>query len=255
MAAAVLASRQLTRRTCSSRASRVRWWYQAGRAWWRRRQASQCRLAPGGGRWAGSLAVPGTVSGISPGPAGGGWPGPDRGGCPGAGAAAEQGGGDGADGQGGHDQGGVPGDRGEQPDLGLTGPGPALPGPGIFFCRPAAAGRGDQPGQRHRLAGGYQAAVKGQLAGSQVAADEQVMPRAGGAQPGPGVPSHPGETQAQQFQQPCALPPAQRGAYPAASSRLRFCCLHKRMIARRLRCVKTYATLTSRSKAEWLLPY
>jgi hypothetical protein len=27
------------------------------------------------------------------------------------------------------------------------------------------------------------------------------------------------------------------------------------MIARRLRCVKTYATLTSRSKAEWLLPY
>jgi hypothetical protein len=27
------------------------------------------------------------------------------------------------------------------------------------------------------------------------------------------------------------------------------------MIARRLRCVKAHATLTSRSKAEWLLPY
>ena len=66
---------------------------------------------------------------------------------------------------------------------------------------------------------------------------------------------HPGETRAQQFQQLCALPPAQGGAYPDGSSRLRFCCLHKRMIARRLRCVKTYATLTSRSKAEWLLPY
>jgi hypothetical protein len=30
---------------------------------------------------------------------------------------------------------------------------------------------------------------------------------------------------------------------------------HKRMIDRRLRCVKAYATLTSRSKTEWLLPY
>jgi len=27
------------------------------------------------------------------------------------------------------------------------------------------------------------------------------------------------------------------------------------MIARRLRCAKAYATLSSRSKAEWLLPY
>jgi hypothetical protein len=57
------------------------------------------------------------------------------------------------------------------------------------------------------------------------------------------------------FQQLSAFPPAQAGAYPGGSSRLRFCSLHKRMIARRLRCVKTYATLTSRSTAEWLLPY
>jgi hypothetical protein len=42
-----------------------------------------------------------------------------RAGCPGVGAAAEQNGGDGADGQGGHDQHGVPGDRGVEPDLGL----------------------------------------------------------------------------------------------------------------------------------------
>ena len=45
---------------------------------------------------------------------------------------------------------------------------------------------------------------------------------------------HPGETRPQQFQQLCTFPPAQAGAYPGGSSRLRFCCLHTRMIARRL---------------------
>jgi hypothetical protein len=45
-----------------------------------------------------------------------------RGRCLGVGAAAEQGGGDGVDGQGAHDQHGVPGDRGVEPDLGLVEP-------------------------------------------------------------------------------------------------------------------------------------
>jgi CRP-like cAMP-binding protein len=62
----------------------------------------------------------------------------------------------------------VPGDRGEQPDLGLVKPEAALPGSEIFFNRPAAAGGADQPGQRHRLAGGDEAVVKGQLASGQV---------------------------------------------------------------------------------------
>ena len=101
---------------------------------------------------------------------------PDRAGCPGAGAAAEQGGGDGADGQGGHHQHGVPGDRVVQADLGLVEAEAALTGSEIFFNWPAAAGGADQPGQRHRLAGGDETVVKGQLAGGQVAADEQVVP-------------------------------------------------------------------------------
>jgi hypothetical protein len=42
--------------------------------------------------------------------------------------------------------------------------------------------------------------------------------------------------------------------YPGGSSRLRFCCLHKRIIARRLRYAKTYAMLSSRSDPKWLLP-
>ncbi len=53
----------------------MRWWYQAERAWWRRRQASQCTAVPGGGGWAGRRPVSGTASGIIPGSAGGGWPG------------------------------------------------------------------------------------------------------------------------------------------------------------------------------------
>jgi hypothetical protein len=47
-------------------------------------------------------------------------------GCLGIGAVAEQRGGDRADGQGGHDQHGVPGDRGVEPDLGLIEPEAAL---------------------------------------------------------------------------------------------------------------------------------
>jgi hypothetical protein len=43
---------------------------------------------------------------------------------------------------------------------------------------------------------------------------------------------HPGETRPQQLQQLTAHPPAQPGAYPGGSSRLRFCRSHKRMIAR-----------------------
>ena len=44
----------------------------------------------------------------------------------------------------------------------------------------------------------------------------------------------PRETRPQQFQQLSAFPAPQRGAYPGGSSRLRFCCPHKRMIDRRL---------------------
>jgi hypothetical protein len=39
----------LTRTIAASRASLVRWWYQRERAWWRRRQFSQCVALPGGG--------------------------------------------------------------------------------------------------------------------------------------------------------------------------------------------------------------
>ena len=114
---------------------------------------------------------------------------PDRRGCPGVGAAAQQGGGDGADSQGGHHQHGVPGDRGVEPDLRLIEPEAALTRAEILFYWPAAPGGTDQPGQRHGLAGGYETVVKGQLAGGQAAADEQVVARRGGAQPRRGVPA------------------------------------------------------------------
>ena len=52
---------------------------------------------------------------------------PDRRRRPGIAAAAQQGGGDGADGQGGHDQHGVPGDRGVEPDLDSSSPKQPLP--------------------------------------------------------------------------------------------------------------------------------
>jgi hypothetical protein len=48
----------------------------------------------------------------------------------------------------------------------------------------------------------------------------------------------PRETRTQQFQQFSVFPPAEADAYPGGSSRLRLCCPHKRIIARRLRCVK-----------------
>jgi hypothetical protein len=94
----------------------------------------------------------------------------------GAGPVLQLGGGNGADGQGGHDQDGVPQDRVVEADLGLVEAETALAGSEIFFNWPAAAGGADQPGQRHRLAGGDETVVKGQLAGGQVAADEQVVP-------------------------------------------------------------------------------
>jgi hypothetical protein len=92
----------------------------------------------------------------------------------GAGTAAQQGGGDGADGQGGHDQHGVPGDRGVQADLGLAEPEAVLAELEIFFAWPAQPGRADRPRRRCGLAFGQVAVVVGQLAGGQVAADQQV---------------------------------------------------------------------------------
>ena len=50
-------------------------------------------------------------------------------------------------------------------------------------------------------------------------------------QPRPG----PGKTRPQQPQQLGLFPPRQLGAFPDGSSHLRFCCLHKHKIARRLR--------------------
>jgi hypothetical protein len=111
------------------------------------------------------------------------------GGCLGVGAASEQGGGDGADGQGGHDQHGVPGDRGVEADLGLVEPEAVLAEFEIFFGRPAQPGCADQPGQGYWLAFGQVAVAEGQVAGLEVAADQQVMPGRGGAQPRPGVPA------------------------------------------------------------------
>ena len=49
---------------------------------------------------------------------------------------------------------------------------------------------------------------------------------------------HPRERRPHQPQQLAAFSLAQAGTYPDGSSRLRFCCLHKRMIARRLRTVE-----------------
>ena len=66
---------------------------------------------------------------------------------------------------------------------------------------------------------------------------------------------HPHKARPQQPQQLSALPPAQPGTYPGGSSRLRSCCLHKRIIARRLRYAKAYDALSTRSDPQWLLPY
>jgi hypothetical protein len=103
--------------------------------------------------------------------------------------AAEQGGGDGTDGQGGHDQHGVPGGRGIQPDLRLAGPEAVLAEPGIFFGWPAQPCGADRPGRGCRLAFGQVTVAEGEIAGGQVAADQQVVPRGGGGQPRPDVPA------------------------------------------------------------------
>ena len=137
----LLPCRYLTWKIVRSRASRVRWWYQAERAWWRRRQAKPVRGGAGRGRMGEQAGGLGDGERDHAGVGGRRLVRPDRGGCPGVGAVAEQGGGDGADGQGGHDQHGVPGDRGVEPDLGLIQPEAALPGPEILFHRPAAARR------------------------------------------------------------------------------------------------------------------
>ena len=106
----------------------------------------------------------------------------------GVGAVFELGGGDGADGEGGHHQYRVAEDRGVEPGLALVEREAVLGEGEIFFYRPAQPGCPDQPGLGQQLAVGDEAVVKGQLAGAQVAADEQVVARAGGADPGPGVP-------------------------------------------------------------------
>ncbi len=72
-------------------------------------------------------------------------------------------------------------------------------------------------------------------------------------QPRPG----PGETRPQQPQQLSPFPQRQPGPYPDGSSRLRFCCLHKHMIERRLPLMPGAVQPTSspRSEAEVRLPY
>ncbi len=97
-------------------------------------------------------------------------------------------GGHGADGQGGHDQHDVALDRAVQPGLALVQAKAVLPELEVFFCRPSQAGGPDQPRFRQRLAFGDMAVAKGQLAGLQVAAHQQVMARRGGSDPGPGMP-------------------------------------------------------------------
>ncbi len=57
------------------------------------------------------------------------------------------------------------------------------------FDRPPEPGGADQPGLGEDLALGHVAVVKGQVAGPEVAADEQVVARGGGGDPGPGVPA------------------------------------------------------------------
>src|SRR5216683_1914054 len=101
----------------------------------------------------------------------------------GIGAVLEQGGGDGADRQGGHDQDGVPGDRGVEPDLGLVQPEVVLAELEVLLDGPPEPGGADQQAQAHGRALGDEAVVVRELAGPQVAADQQVMARGGGAGP------------------------------------------------------------------------
>ena len=132
--------------------------------------------------------ISGTVSGIIPGSAGGSWPG-SAAGCLAAGAGAEQGGGDGTDREGGHDQHDVAQDRGVEPGLALVQAEAVLPEFEIFFYWPSQPCGPDQPGLGQQLAFGHVAVMEGELAGLQVAADEQAVPGRGGGEPGPGVPA------------------------------------------------------------------
>ena len=66
----------------------------------------------------------------------------------------------------------------------------------------------------------------------------------------------PGETRSQQAQQLRVLQGACARPYPGSRSRLRFCCCHERMIARRLHHVEPRLTAElRRSNPQWLLPY
>jgi hypothetical protein len=103
--------------------------------------------------------------------------------------APEEGGGDGADGRCGHDQHGVPGDRGVEPDLGLIQAEAVLPSPELLFRGPSqprprgSAGSGSSAGPRARSSSETPAP------GAQVAADQQAVLRGSGSQPGPAVPA------------------------------------------------------------------
>ena len=55
--------------------------------------------------------------------------------------------------------------------------------------RPSQPGGPDQPGLGRQLALGDETVMEGQLAGLQVAADQQAVPRGRGGDPGPGVPA------------------------------------------------------------------
>ena len=123
----------------------------------------------------------GRAGGLSSGLAGGGAWAPVR--------FLQLGGGDGADREGGHDEHEVAQDRGVEPGLALVQAEAALPELESFLHWPSQACCPDQPGLGRELALGHEAVVKGQLAGLQVAADQQAVPRGGGADPGPGVPA------------------------------------------------------------------
>jgi hypothetical protein len=100
---------------------------------------------------------------------------------------------------GGHDQHDVPEDRGVEPGLALVQAEAPLSGFGALLHGPAEPGGPDQAGLGRELARRDVAVVEGQLAGLQVTADRQRVPRRGGGEPGPGV-------------SPLALRPGARGA-------------------------------------------
>src|SRR6185437_13360316 len=74
-----------------------------------------------------------------------------------------------------------------EPDLGLIEPGVVLAELEALFDWPSEPGRGDQAFEGDGLAGGNVAVVMGALAGGQVTADQQPVPRAGGGDPRPRV--------------------------------------------------------------------